>query len=189
VQWTPKRYHWTNEEFCNLGDAGVFEGRSVILVDGEILQMAMLNPPHDMSLSLTDYLLREIFRIGHFIRVQTGLAVNDDTNLGPDLAVVIGSPRDYKSAPRTAVLIVEVADTSLAYDRGEKSNLYAAAGIQDYWVIDVNGRELLIFREPIADAEAPRGYRYTSIQSLVATDSVTPLAAPEASIRVADMLP
>jgi len=186
----PRRYRWTNEEVCKLGDAGYFSGRSVILVDGVILEIPLATPAHDAILNLLDYMLKEIFRSGYAVRVQSGLNISIDTNPLPDLAVVTGSPKDYIThQPKSALLIVEVSNTSFAYDSGEKSNLYAAAGIIDYWVLDLNDRQLFVFREPIADSEAPRGYRYASIQTLTTADAITPLAAPEASIRVADMLP
>jgi Uma2 family endonuclease len=184
-----KPHRWTCEQFHDLGDTIALEGKSVILVDGEILEMPNPNPPHDTAVTLTLYVLLRVFAKDHFIRVQTGLPTRLDTDPVPDLAVIAGSPRDFsKHHPRTANLIVEVAaDTSLAYDVGPKSNLYAAAGILDYWVIDVNGRQLHVFRNPVADAAAPRGFRYNAVQVLNETDSITPLAGAS-PIAVADLL-
>jgi Uma2 family endonuclease len=98
--------------------------------------------------------------------------------------------KDYaRQHPTTAVLVVEVADSSLTYDTGPKAHLYAAAGIADYWVIDVNGGHLVVFRDPVADAAAPRGFRYNSVLTLARGQSVNPLAAPTAVVQVADLLP
>jgi Uma2 family endonuclease len=188
--FVPKPLRWTCEQFHNLGDAGVFEGQSVILVDGEILDMPNPNPPHDTGVTLTMYKLLDVFRVGHFLRVQTGLPTTLDTDPVPDLAVIAGSPRDFSTAhPQTAALVVEVADSSLPYDSGGKSNLYAAAGIRDYWVLDVTGRQLLVFRDAVADPTAPRGHRYATQQTLNVGDTITPLAQPAATIAVADLLP
>ena len=185
----PRPHRWTCEEFHNIGDTGMLEGQSVILIDGEILRMPNPNPPHDSIVGIADYKLKEIFQPGYWVRIQSGLPTALDTDPVPDIAVVRGSPRDYFTQyPRTAVLVVEVSDSSFDYDVGVKSNLYAAAGILDYWVIDVNGRQLIVFRDPTPDAAAPRGFRYASTQILNVGDSITPLAAT-AAIAVADLLP
>ena len=186
---TFRRYRWTNDDFLKLALAGFFQDERVMLIDGEFIHMPHPNPPHDMSVSLTLPILQTVFSPGHFVRVQTGFPTSLDTDPGPDLAVVPGSPRDYVQAPRRAALIVEVADSSLAYDRGEKSNLYAAAGVPEYWVLDVNGRQLLVFRGPTADAAAPRGFRYATTLTLTDADAVNPLAVPAAGVRVAELLP
>ena len=79
-------------------------------------------------------------------------------------------------------LVVEISDSTLAYDQNEKGPLYAAAGIAEYWIVDVNTRRLLVYRDP-----QPAGY--ASLQTLRATESVSPLAAPDASAPVAELLP
>lgn len=186
----PRPYRFTNDDFRRLTDLGLFTDQFVILIDGEFIHMPHPGPPHDMAVGLTDYVLKTIFPLpGHWVRIQTGFVTSLDTNPGPDLAVVPGSPRDYVQAPRQAVLIVEVSDTSLAMDTGAKVHIYAAAGVPEYWVIDVNDPRLLVFRDPVADATAPRGHRYASTLTLAPTDTVTPSAAPTAVIRVADLLP
>jgi Uma2 family endonuclease len=142
-----------------------------------------------MAVSLTDYVLKDVFKPGFVVRIQTGFITGLDTNPGPDLAVVVGTPRDLVQTPRQAVLIVEVSDTSLAMDTGAKVHIYAAAGVPEYWVIDVNAPRLLVYRDPIADPAAPRGFRYATTQTLTTADAVSPTAMPSATIRVADMLP
>lgn len=185
----PRPYRWTNDDFRRLTDDGYFTDRFVILIDGEFIEMPHPNPPHDMSVSLTDYILKDIFRPGYVVRIQTGFVTGLDTNPGPDLAVVPGSPRDYTQAPRQAVLIVEVSDTSLAMDTGAKVHIYAAARVPEYWVLDLNGRQLLVYRDPTPDATAPRGHRYATTLTLTPSESVSPVTVPTATIRVADMLP
>ena len=102
-------------------------------------------------------------------------------DLEPDLAVVPGRPRNYTGHPTTAVLIVEVADSSLNFDTHAKRLLYAKAAIGEYWVVDVSGRRLLVYRDP-------QGGDYASQQTLGPTDVVSPLATPAATVRVADLL-
>jgi Uma2 family endonuclease len=100
----------------------------------------------------------------------------------PDVAVVLGSARDYRLAhPRTAVLVCEVADTSLGFDRVRKKRTYAQNGIAEYWILDLNAGCLEVYR-------SPQGDDYLAKQTLAASDSVAPLGAPTGSVRVADCL-
>lgn len=112
-----------------------------------------------------------------------------NTDPVPDIAVVTGPPRAHAHHPRTALLIVEIADTSLAYDTGEKASLYAAAGIADYWVIDVNDYRLHLFRDPQPDPAAKYGASYKDVRVLTRADAVAPLAAAANSALVGDFLP
>ena len=117
------------------------------------------------------------------------LVLNQTTDPIPDLAVVAGSPRDYKEHPHTAKLVVKVSDSTLAYDKREKARLYAAAGIQDYWIVDLVHRQLIVHREPQADAAQPSGAIYHDVKALPAGQSIAPLAAPHSTIAVNDLLP
>ena len=95
--------------------------------------------------------------------------------------------RDLKDHPTTALLIVEVADTSLRHDTTVKADLYAELGVLDYWVLDLSSRRLLVFRNPAPNTDGGTSYHPPLI--LGPAESVTPLAAPAASILVADLLP
>lgn len=189
VMRPPPVKKWSVAEFHRLGDAGLFEGQNLILVDGEFLEMPPPNPPHDMALLLLDALIRACFPTGYTVRTQMSLVLGQRTDPLPDLAVVAGSPRDYVQKPTTAVLVAEVADSSLDYDTGDKASLYAAAGIADYWVVDLVNRQLVVMRDPVADATARHGSRYSTVNTFGAGQSVAPLAAPPASVAVADLLP
>ncbi|MBI2370409.1 MAG: Uma2 family endonuclease, partial [Deltaproteobacteria bacterium] len=104
--------------------------------------------------------------------------------------VVPGSPRDYLDAhPTTALLVVEVADTTLVYDRDLKGSLYARAGIAEYWIVNLTDRALEVYRDPAPSPRARYGSSYQTFQRLSPPDSVSPLAAPWARIAVADLLP
>lgn len=177
----PRPLRWTCAEFHRFGDMGVFEGRRAMLIDGVILEEGPMNPPHAMALGLVDEALRTAFGIGWWIRGQSPLVLGQDLDPEPDLAVVPGRPRDYADHPNTAVLVIEVADSSFDFDTNEKRLLYARAGIRDYWVVDINGRRLLVYRDP-------QGGDYASQQTFGPADTVSPLAAPGAIVRVADLL-
>ena len=183
----PKR--WEVGEFHRVRELPWLENRRLILVEGVIVEMPSANPPHDAALLLTTEVLRNAFGSGHCIRGQMGLVLNQSTDPVPDLAVVPGSPRDYSEHPHSALLVVEVAESSLPYDTREKAGLYAAAGIQDYWVVDLIHRQLIVHRDPHADPAKPFQAAFLSITAWSAGQSVSPLAASGASVRVQDLLP
>ncbi len=177
----PRPLRWTCAEFHRFGDMGVFEGRRAMLIDGVILEQGPMNPPHAITLGLVEEAIRTAFGAGWWPRQQSPLILGQDTDPEPDLAVVPGRPRDYAGHPTTAELVVEVADSSLSFDTNEKRLLYARAGIREYWVVDINGRSLLVYRDPQAGD-------YASQQTLRPADAVSPLAAPTGTVRVADLL-
>jgi Uma2 family endonuclease len=185
----PAPVRWTCDDYHAMGSAGLFEGRKLILIDGEILEMSAPAPPHDIALGLADYLFKALFGPSYFVRIQMGMVLGINTDPLPDLIVVPGSPRDYTSHPTTALLVLEVSDTSLAYDTGDKANLYAAAGILDYWVVDVTHRRLYVFRNPKPDAGVKYGHAYFHQTVLGPADAIAPLAAPQSPVTAADLLP
>lgn len=98
-----------------------------------------------------------------------------------------GGPRDFPTHPATALLVIEVADSSLFLDATTKAELYAAAGIADYWVLDLENHRLLVYRDP---APLPDGGMTCRTQSALGpADSVSSLAVPSATVRVTDLLP
>lgn len=185
----PRPLRWTREEYYRLADAGFFRDRRVMLIEGEILAMSPQNEPHARGITLTDWALAAAFGPGFWVRNQCPLDLGLTSDPEPDLAVVPGSPRTNTARPTTALLVVEVADTSLAYDTGAKANLYAAGGIADYWVVDLANNRLHVFRDPQPDPAAPHGHRYAGRATLDPAASVTPLAAPASPVKVADLLP
>jgi len=155
----------------------------VELVEGEIVALSPERSRHASGVDLAAEALRSAFGAGFTIRVQHPVALADDSEPEPDIAVVRGSARDYVDAhPATAVLIVEVADTSLDYDRTRKAAMYAAAAIPEYWISNVVEGTLEVHREP-------DGRRYRTVFSLDRVSSVVPVGAPGRSLAVADLLP
>ena len=177
----PRPVRWTCSEFHRFGDAGLFEGRRAMLIDGVILEEGPMNPPHAIALELVEEAIRSAFGAGWRVRSLSPLVLGQALDPEPDIAVIAGTPRSSSVQPTTADLVIEVADSSLTFDTTEKRLLYARAGIRDYWVVDVNGRRLLVFRDP-------RGGDYATQQALGPADAIAPLAAPAAAVRVSDLL-
>ncbi len=186
----PRPYRWTREEFFQMIELGWFQDKRVEMIGGEVMEMAAQLDIHLASITLTGEALRAVFGCGYWVRVQGSLDLSPHGIPSPDLAVRQGSPQ---AAPRTiaksALLVVEVSDTTLAYDRNYKSSLYAAGGIADYWIVNLVQRQLEVYRDPVADSTQLFGFRYNSRTILDPSDKVSPLAAPQASITVADLLP
>ncbi len=185
----PQPRRWTCAEFHQMGDLGLFEGRRAMLIDGVILEEGPMNPPHRIALELTTEAVRSAFGPGWRFPVQMPLLLGKWIDPEPDVAVVAGTARGTTSHPTTAALVVEVSDTSLKFDIGEKMNLYAAGNIAEYWVLDVTARVLHVFRDPAPDATAPHGHAYTTHRTLAETDAISPLAVPAAGLAVKDLLP
>lgn len=186
---SPRPFRWTVEQFHRAGDLGLFEGRRAKLIHGVIVEEGPMNPPYRIALELTDAALRAAFGAGWRYCVQLPLVLGQEIDPEPDIAVVAGSARGTSAHPTTAALVVEIADTSLIYDTTEKAELYATAGIPDYWVVDVDGRQLFVCRDP---APLPAGLgatAYRTRRTLGPADSVAPLAAPNSPVKVADLLP
>ena len=179
----PQTHKWTRAEFYQVAELGLFEGKRIELIEGEIIEMAAMKSPHATAVSLTRDVLQTIFVADFYIRVQMPIFVSDYSEPEPDLAVVTGKARDYKDEhPRTAVLIIEVADTTLYQDRNRKPKIYAQIGVEDYWILNLKRRQLEV-RRRLKDGQ------YVEKIILSEQDSIAPLAKPDSQIAVADLLP
>jgi Uma2 family endonuclease len=185
----PQARRWTRAEYYRLADLGFFDRERVELVNGKVIRMPPMTNPHVAGITLTEDALRAAFGPGYWVRIQAPLDLTATSAPEPDLAVVPGGPRDYTDHPTTALLVVEVSDTSLAFDRRWKGPLYTRAGIADYWILNLVDRQLEVRRQPQPDTARPGRFRYAQETVLTAADAVSPLAAAHASIPVADLLP
>lgn len=192
AQAWPSRRLLSRQEFERAGELGVFGPEERLeLIDGEVVRKtAPQKSPHATGIHLVGDALRAAFAAGYGVRIQLPLALGPTREPEPDVAVVAGSPRDYKEEhPTSAVLVVEVADTTLAFDRKVKGSLYAQAGIADYWIVNLPDRVLEVHREPAAMPDQPFGHHYRSITRHTDSAVIGPLASPGTPIRVADLLP
>jgi Uma2 family endonuclease len=181
---------WTRVEYERLVDLGAFRpGERIELVGGALLVRESQGGPHATAVGLAEDALREAFGAGWTVRGQMPIALDDDSEPEPDIAVVPGPRRDYtRGHPARPVLIVEVADSSLELDRRVKASLYARARIADYWIVNLVEQVVEVYRDPVAAVDAPYGWRYGSTVTLRAGNVVTPLARPGSAIPVSDLL-
>lgn len=186
----PAPVRWTVDDLSRMDEAGLLIGRRVMLLDGELIDMGFQGPSHAMVVALVQAALTAAFGPGWTVRCQMPLLLGRGTDPEPDLAVVAGGPRDWRGHPTTAALVVEVADSSLRIDRGRKAALYAAAGIAEYWIVDVAGGRLEVHRRPVAAAGTTDTHAcaYGEVISLAPGETVTPLAGGSA-VAVSDLLP
>jgi len=125
---------WTRTDYYHMAEAGVFRhDKHLELIQGEIITMTPQRSRDAAVISIVEIELRRAFGDSHLIRVQMPLALDNDSEPESDLAVVTGVPRDYlTNHPRSALLVVEISDTTLKFDREDKSALYAQYHIPDY---------------------------------------------------------
>lgn len=185
----PHTMQWTRDLYYAAAEGGAFNQKRVELIEGEIIEMSPMSSKHGMVIYLVQKALERIFTDGYLVVAQAPLDLGETSEPQPDIAVYAGSAFDYLDAkPTHALLVVEVADSSLRYDRGQKASLYAKANIEDYWIINLKDATLEIYRTPVAAPTQPYGYGYKMVSSLKAQDTISPLAAPQAHISVGDLL-
>jgi Uma2 family endonuclease len=182
---------WTRAEYDRMIEVGVFRsGDPVELLGGELIVGEPQGAAHHTAIGLIEDALRAALGPGWVIRSQGPIALDDESEPEPDVAVARGARRDYsREHPSRPALVVEVAESSLRLDREYKGSLYARAGLTDYWVLDLADLVLEVYRDPVADPGAPFGWRYATTARLVADAHVVPLAAPTVRLRVSDFLP
>ena len=176
-------HRWTRKEYERAAYAGAFGDCRVELIDGVVYDRAPQDSPHATGVSKAQRALIAAFGPGFDVRSQMPLLLSRFSMPEPDVAVVLGEPDDYvKSHPKTAELIVEVADTSQYHDRVRKVEIYALAGIQDYWIANLAQDTIEVHRDPF------RG-DYRARLTFHRGERIAPLACPEVSIAVDDLLP
>jgi len=186
----PQTRKWTREEFYKAAEMGWFTGQRVVLLAGEVIEMPPQGNWHSVVLERCERVLRRLFpEERYWVRGQRPLDLPDgSSDPEPDLAVVPGKLEDYRQHPSTSVLVIEVSDSSLRLDR-RKASAYAAANVQEYWIVNLQDHVVEVYRQPLPDATAEFGMRYGSVSTLKPGQSIVPHAAPQATVAVADLLP
>lgn len=181
---------WTTDAFQTAGETGIFEGRRVCLIDGEILESMTVGSSHYAAVMKTTRALTRAFGTGFLVRPQGPLNIGQRTDPEPDVAVVTGDIDDYLAAhPTQARLVVEISDATLMEDRRIKASLYARAEIPEYWILNLKQRQLEVWRAPEADPQALYGWSYRDRSVVREDENIAPLSAPDSLVAIADLLP
>ena len=182
---------WKRVEYERLVDRGIFEpGDRIELIDGLLLVSEPQSSFHYTAIQLVERVLSRAFGDGWTVRTQAPIALDDASEPEPDVAVVRGEIRDYATShPADPVLVVEVAVSSLTFDREHKASLYARAGRPEYWMVNLVDRVLEVRREPAPEPSAPYGWDYAVVDVLGQAERVSSLGASAIQIPVVDLLP
>jgi hypothetical protein len=147
----PQPRRFTVDEYHRMAQTGILtEDDPVELLEGLIVRKMTRNPPHDIALELADDAIRPWLPAGWRIRIQSAITTVD-SEPEPDLVLVRGPIRNRPGrhpSPQELALVVEVADTSLAVDRGQKADIYARAGIVCYWILNLIDAQIEVYTDP-----------------------------------------
>lgn len=180
------RFRFTVDDYYRMAEAGILhEDDRVELIEGEIVHMAPIGPRHAASVErLAEALRRALPAATMSIRTQNPLRLSRESEPQPDVVVVRHRDDFYADAhpvPEDVLLVVEVADSSLVFDRETKLPLYAAAGVPEVWLLDLTTDRLEVFLGPSASG-------YESRATFSRGDRVAPRSAPDARVEIARLL-
>ena len=156
------------EEFRRMAEAGIFgEDERIELLDGDLIKMTPIGPRHAHAVRMLYRTLTLSLGERAFVDSQNPLLLLGDNEFYPD--VVVLKPRaEYRELPKASdvLLVIEVADSSLAYDRNMKGRVYAGSGVPEYWVVDLQNRCAWVHRQPTTDGyqEVFRAERHASLE-------------------------
>ena len=179
----PRRLRLTRGDCAVLEQSGQFEKKKAELVEGDLIEKMGKKRPHSES---WEAIARWLFGVFSIVNSETSIDVapedNPTSEPEPDLIVLKHRVRDANPKPEDLLLVVEISDSTLRFDLTVKAGLYARAGILDYWVLDVAGHRIGVHRDPQSGV-------YQSVRWYGEGENVSPLAAPDARLAVADAFP
>lgn len=170
---------WTVDDYHRMVETGILTRRDrVELLEGQVIEMNPQLPPHAATTQRAFRYLDRLLETVAYVRMQLPVTLKPKSEPEPDIAVVCIDPNEYGDrhpTPEDILLIIEVADSTLLSDRQQKALIYAKASIADYWILDVNARQVYVFREPTLE-----GYQQEAI--LAANTVLAPAAFPHITI-------
>jgi Uma2 family endonuclease len=172
------------EEYHKIGEAGVLgEDDRVELIDGEMIEMAPIGSRHVAKVNRFARLLSRSVEEQAIISIQNPIALPPHNEPQPDIALLKPRADDYETklpGAEDVLLIIEIADTTLTYDRDAKIPIYARQGIVEVWLLDVQTRSLSMFLDP-----GPKGYQ--RLLTPERSDTIAPSLLPSVTIRLSDL--
>lgn len=179
-----KARSWTVDEYHRMVETGILTASDAVeLLDGQVIEMSPQEPPHAATTRRASRYLDRLLDGRADDRTQLPITLQPHSEPEPDIAIVRLDAKDYADrhpSVEDILLIIEISDTTLQKDRNQKALIYAKAGITDYWILDINKRQMFILRDSNGD-------RYQNEQRLSASDRCTPLAFPELEIPLSEL--
>lgn len=179
------RHRFTADEYQAMGEAGILaEDDRVELIDGEVLAMSPPGPRHTGAVNRLNHLFVRLVADSAIVQVQSPVRVDSYSEPQPDLALLRPRADYYENVvatPSDVLLVIEIAQSSLAFDRTVKASLYARRGIHEYWIVDVNDRAVIRHTDP-------REGRYTTIEVVPPETRFAPRLLPACTVTTADLL-
>jgi len=183
----PRRHPITVHEFFRMGETGVLAPDARIeLIEGELIDMSPIGPPHASRTAQLNETLVEAARGRAVVWPQNPVLLGDLNAPQPDIALLERREDFYAHGhpqPEDVLLLVEVADTSLAFDRDRKLPLYARFGIPEVWLVNVPGRAVIVHRDP-----QPEQGRYATQFSLKPPGLIRPMMLPDVELDLSSLL-
>ena len=144
-------FRWSRKDYQELWKVVLFHNMRVVLVDGVIWRKPMASPPACYSIGMLSDWLHSLTFPGHHDRHYSEIEIDEWNSLVPRFSIVKGDIRDYSTAhPTTATWVIEVSESTLAFDTTIGVELFATAKVPEYWVVDLENRRLLVYRGPEA---------------------------------------
>jgi Uma2 family endonuclease len=185
----PKEFRFTRSAYYRMAKLGLFANKRVELIDGKVVQMPPMGNRHEVAIGLAARVLMKTFGDEFWVRQQLTLDLEPRSVPEPDIAIVRGQIASFVSKPKTALLVVEVSDSTLRYDRGYKQRLYASNAVPEYWIVNLQDNVLEVYREAKPNPHEGLTHQYDHVTSLDATGSIAPLVLPRTTIRVSQLIP
>jgi Uma2 family endonuclease len=185
VQPRLKTFRLNVSQYHQMSEAGIFsENDKVELINGEIIEMSPIGRRHAACVDRINRLFSNILGIKVIVRVQNPIILNNLSEPEPDIALLKPRADFYESGhpqPQDIFLLIEVADSSLEYDRDVKIPLYATSGISEVWLVDIYEQVIIVYRYPSENG-------YSDIQTLSRGEKLSIQAFPEINLVVNDIL-
>ncbi len=180
-----KTHNFTVDEYHLMGEAGVLrEDDRVELIDGQVVEMTPIGPRHAGCVNRLTGLLSRLGGGGVTVSIQNPVILGERWEPQPDVTVLRHRADGYAARhpePADILLVIEVADTSVEYDRSIKIPLYAWAEVPEAWLVSLPSDQIEVYRDPA-------GGSYAEVTSISRGETLTPLLLPGAGLSVADIL-
>lgn len=179
------RHRFSRDDYHRMATAGILsEDDRVELLDGEIVNMSPIGPRHNTVVDRLNRFFTKLSGESFICRTQGSISLPGASEPEPDLVLLRFRDDEYENelpTPADILLIIEVAESSTAQDRETKRDLYATAGIGEYWVIDLKTNELISHVNP-------DGANYQKVNAVRRDQSIHPLSLPDVELNLADIL-